>query len=123
MASAPKVAGTAYVKVDGDQLELKSESGIEAPLFDKVRETVMGQSGPAGAKETARMPMVKGTYIVTPNFPLEKLNDSVEMTVTVEFINGRVYTLSGAYVVGEVDYNSDTGEVEIEFNGVKGIWS
>lgn len=123
MASAPKVAGTAYVKVDGDQLELKSESGIEVPLFDKVRETVMGQSGPAGVKETARMPFVKGPFIVTPNFPLEKLNDAVDMTVTVEFVNGRVYTLSGAYVVGEVDYNSDTGEIEAEFNGVKGIWS
>lgn len=123
MASAPKVAGTAYCKVDGDQLEAKSESGIEAPLFDNVRETVMGQSGVAGVKETARMPFTKGTYIVGPNFPLEKLNDATDMTVTTEFINGRVYTLSGAYVVGEVDYNSDTGEVELEFNGVKGIWS
>ncbi len=123
MASAPKVAGTAYIKIDGDQLEAKSEQGIEVPLFDKMRETVMGQSGPAGLKEVARMPFVKGTYIVGPNFPLAKLNDASDMTVTVEFISGKVYTLSGAYVVGEVDYNSDTGEVEMEFNGVKGIHS
>jgi hypothetical protein len=123
MASAPKVAGTAYFKLDGDQLEIKSESGIEAPFFDKVREGVMGQSGLAGLKETERMQFAKGTFIVTPNFPQEKLNHAVDLTVTVEFITGKVYTLSGASVVGEADYNSDTGEIEIEFVGVKGIWS
>lgn len=123
MASAPKVAGTCYVKVDGDQLELKSDSGIEATMFDKNREVVMGQSGVAGLKEQARTPMVKGTFLVVPGFPLQKLNDSTDLTITVEFINGQTYTLSGAFVVGEVNYKSDSGEVEIEFNGVKGIWA
>lgn len=123
MAQAPKVAGTCYLKVDGDQLELKSEAGIEAPLFDKTRETVMGQSGVAGFKETDKMPFIKGTFIVNPNFPLEKLNDSSDMTVTAEFKTGKTYTLSGAYVVGDANYNSDTGEVELEFNGTKGIWA
>lgn len=123
MAAAPKVAGTAYAKVDGDQLELKNETGIECPLLEVIRETVMSQSGVAGLKETAQMPYVKGTYIVNDKFPLEKLSSATDMTITVEFINSRVYTLSGAYVVGDVGFKSDTGEVEIEFNGVKGIWS
>jgi hypothetical protein len=123
MASAPKVAGTCFVKVDGTQLELKSESGIEAPLFSVVRETVMGQSGVAGLKETAKTPYVKGTFIVGPDFPLEKLGESTDMTVTVEFINGKVYTLSGAFTIGESAYKSDSGEVELEFNGIKGIWA
>lgn len=122
MASKP-LAGTAYVKVDGDQLELKSDSGIKAPPFDKKRETIMGQSGPAGYKETAQMPYVKGTFLVNKDFPREKLNESDDMTVTVEFVDGTVYTLSGAYVVGESERDSDTGEIELEFNGAKGIWS
>jgi hypothetical protein len=70
MAQAPKVAGTCYLKVDGEQLELKSEAGIEAPLFDKERATIMGQSGVAGLKETDKMPFIKGTFIVGPNFPI-----------------------------------------------------
>lgn len=123
MASAPKVAGTCYVKVDSGQLEIKSDSGIEVPLTSVTREAVLGQSGVAGMKETAKTPFVKGTFIVGPDFPLEKLEESTEMTVTVEFVSGRVYTLSGAFVVGETNYSSDTGEVEIEFNGLKGIWS
>lgn len=121
MPQAPKVAGTVYAKVDGDQLEMKSDSGIEVPMFDVSRETVMGQSGVAGLKETAQLPYVKGTFIVGPNFPREKLNDSTELTLTVEFITGKTYTLSGAYVVGEAVYKSDSGELEIEFNGIKGI--
>lgn len=123
MALAPKVAGTCYAKVDGTQLELKGDSGIEAPFSSVQREAVMGQSGVAGLKETARVPYVKGTFIVGPDFPREKLDESVDMTVTIEFINGSVYTLSGAFVVGEAAYKSDTGELEIEFNGIKGIWS
>jgi len=123
MAQAPKVAGTCYVKADGDQLELKNESGIEVPLSSVVREAVMGQSGVAGLKETAKIPYVKGTFIVGPNFPREKLDEATDITVTVEFINGSVYTLSGAFTVGESAYKSDSGEVELEFNGIKGIWS
>jgi len=123
MASAPKVAGTCYVKVDGTQLELKGDSGIEAPMFSVTREAVMGQSGVAGLKETANMPYVKGTFIVGPDFPLEKLNDSTDLTVTTEFINGKVYTLSGAFTVGDSGFKSDSGEVELEFNGIKGIWA
>lgn len=122
MAAKP-IAGTAYVKVDGAQLELKSDSGIKAPPFDKKRETVMGQSGVAGFKETALMPFVKGTFIVGTDFPRDKLNESTEMTVTVEYINGDVYTLSGAYLVGDSERDSDTGEIELEFNGLKGIWA
>jgi len=45
-----KVAGTAYIKVDGMQLTVTG--GAEAPLMDKKRETVypgLLQGGGAGA--------------------------------------------------------------------------
>ena len=42
------------------------------------------------------------------------------MTVTVEFGNGWVYTLSGAYLVGEIAMNGSDGNVSLEFNGTKG---
>ncbi|MDP3088868.1 MAG: phage tail tube protein [Methylotenera sp.] len=123
MASAPKVAGTCYVKVDGSQLELKGDSGIEAPPFSVTREVVMGQSGVAGLKETAKTPYIKGTFIVGPDFPREKLDTGTDITATVEFINGSVYTLSGAFVVGDSAYKSDSGELDLELNGIKGIWA
>lgn len=120
MAQAPRVAGICYFKVDGEQLELKGS--LECPLTDLQRETVMGTAGVAGYKETARMPYVKGTFIFLPAFPLEKLNGT-NLTITVELANGKVYTLSGAYLVGEPAVKAEEGEVELEFNGVKGIWA
>lgn len=44
------------------------------------------------------------------------------MTITVEFANQSVYTLSGAYVVGEANYSSDEGKIALEFNGTEGDW-
>lgn len=120
MAQAPRVAGICYIKVDAEQLELKGS--IECPLTNTQRETVMGSAGVAGFKETARAPFVKGTFIFTSGFPLEKLDESTDMTVTAELANGKVYTLSGAYLVGESTVKGDDGEVDLEFNGLKGIW-
>lgn len=120
MAQAPRVAGICYFKVDGEQLEVKGS--IECPITDNVLEAVSGLSGVAGYKETHRVPFIKGAFIFTPNFPLQKLNEGRDLTITAELANGKVYTLSGAFVVGEPSAKGDDGEVEIEFNGLKGIW-
>lgn len=115
-----RVAGICYVKLDGDQLEVSG--GLEAPLTDTVRETVMGSTGPAGFKETARKPSVKVTAIFRDDFPMDKVRDATDLTVTAEFPNGRVYTLSQAYVVGEPTAKADDGTSELEFEGLRGQW-
>jgi len=115
-----KVAGTCYIKVNGAQLEVKG--GIEVPLSDTVRETVPGLNGPAGFKETVRTPFVKLAAIFRDDFPMETVRDSTDLTVTAELANGKVYTLSGGYLVGESTVKADEGEVELEFEGAKGIW-
>lgn len=120
MAQAPRVAGICFFKVDGEQLELKGS--LECPITDTQRESVMGLSGVAGYKETTRTPSIKGTFIFVPGFPLAKLNTGTDMTITAELANGKVYTLSGAYLVGEPMAKGDDGEVDLEFNGIKGIW-
>lgn len=120
MSKAPRLAGTCYFKVDGEQLELKG--GMEAPLSKKSRETLNGSSGVAGYKETIVTPYIKATFFVPPGFPREKITESDDMTITAEFANGSVYTLSGAYLVGDATFKGDDGEVDLEFNGTKGNW-
>jgi len=115
-----RVAGIAYIKIDGDQLEVSG--GVECPLLDVNREPVMGLTGPAGFKETAAVPFVKLTAIFRDDFPVDKLSESTDMTVTAELANGRVYVLSGAYLVGDPAPKGDDGTVELEFNGEKGQW-
>lgn len=115
-----RIAGTTFVKVDGEQLEL--EGGMEAPLTDTMRETKMGSAGVAGFKETERLKYIKGTYFMKPGFPLEKLRTATDMVVTADFANGFSYVLSGAVLVGEPALNPDEGTVELEFNGNSGNW-
>lgn len=117
---AKRVAGIAYIKVDGTQLEVSG--GIEVPVGETMRETVKGLSGTAGFKETHRTPFVKLTAIFRDDFPMDKVVKGTDMTVTAEFPNGKVYTLSGAYMVGEPSAKADDGTIELEFEGVKGIF-
>jgi hypothetical protein len=120
MARAPRVAGICYFKIDGEQLEAKG--GIECPITTTKRETVEGLTGVAGYKETARTPYIKGNFVFGPDFPLAKLESGTDMTITAELANGKTYVLSGAYLVGDPAAKGDEGEVELEFNGVKGLW-
>ena len=117
---AKRVAGICYIKVDGEQLEI--EGGVEAPLLDVKRETVMGLAGPAGLKETALEPYIKTTVVFVPEFPIDKLRNGIDMTVTAEMANGKVYTLSGAFLKGETSVKGDEGKVELDFGGKKGQW-
>jgi len=117
---AKRVAGICFVKADSAQLEV--QGGVECPASDTNRETVMGSAGPAGYKETARVPYIKLTAIVTPDFPRKTLAESTDMTITAELANGTTYVLSGAYMVGEPAINGEEGTIELQFEGTKGIW-
>jgi len=111
-----KVAGTVYVKVDGEQLIITG--GAEAPLMDVKRETVY----PGYYKEEAMTPSLKVTAVHTPNFPIKALTNGRDMTVTCEFSNASVYVLAGAYLVDEPSSKGDDGTIELQFHGIKGSW-
>ena len=111
-----KVAGTVYVKVDGGQLTVTG--GVECPLSDKKRETV----APGFFKEEDLPAYVKLTAIDDPDLPIKQIMAATNSTITAELANGRVYVLSGAYVVGEPSAKGDDGTIEFEWNGIKGAW-
>lgn len=111
-----KVAGTVYVKVDGAQLTITG--GAEAPLMDVKRETVY----PGFYKEEELAAYLKMTAILEEGFPIKALANGRDMTVTCEFNNGRVYVLSGGYLVDEPSFKGDDGTVELQFDGIKGSW-
>jgi hypothetical protein len=111
-----RVAGTVYVKVDGQQLTI--EGGVEAPLSDKERETLV----PGFFSEKDLTPYINMDALHTPDFPLEKLVNGTDMTVMAEFKNGSIYILSGAYIVGAPASSGDDGKISLEFHGVQGVW-
>lgn len=115
-----RVAGICYIKVDGTQLEVKGS--VEVPLTETKKETVMGTAGAAGYKEEPIAPFVKLTAIFTADFPLAKVQTGTGMTITAELPNGKVYTLSNAQLVGDPTVKVDEGELELQFDGDKGMW-
>lgn len=116
-----KIAGTCYIKADGVQFEVAG--GVEVPLSAVKRETVMADGGPAGFSETATAPYVKLTAVFGKDFPLQKLQDATDMTVTAELANGKVYTLSDAYVQGEPAIKGSEAMIDLEFGGMKGSFA
>lgn len=108
-----RLAGTCYFKIDGQQIETTVEGDVEVSLLTMVRETLK----PGYHKETEQNPSIKGTFLFTPDFPIEKLEGDVEMTVTVEMANGMVFTLQEACCVGETSIKNADGTVELTFEG------
>jgi hypothetical protein len=118
--ASKRLAGTCYIKVDGEQIEVSG--GVEAPLNDSKREPVKSATAVVGYKEEVIVPYVKVTAILVPGFPRAKLNASDNMTITAEMANGDVYTLSGAWLANDPSHKADDGTTELEFNGTKGNW-
>lgn len=109
-----KVAGTVYIKADGVQFTVTG--GVEVPLSDKKRESV----APGFFKEEDLVAYVKATVIDSPDLPIKQIMEATDQTVTVEFKNGRVYVLSGGYVVDEPTSKGDEGTIDIQWDGSKG---
>jgi hypothetical protein len=115
---AGRVAGICYVKVDGTQLEISG--GVEYNPLQTQKSPVMGLAGVAGYKESAIPHSLKVTAIYTGDFPTAQLQAGTNMTITAELASGKVYSLSGAWVDGEMMVNGEEGTVEITFVGVSG---
>ncbi|MGF6136492.1 phage tail tube protein [Pseudomonas laurylsulfatiphila] len=109
-----KVAGTVYIKADGVQFTVTG--GVEVPLSDKKRESI----APGFFKEEDLVAYVKATVIDSPDLPIKQIMEATDQTVTVEFKNGRVYVLAGAYVVDEPSAKGDDGTIDIQWDGNKG---
>lgn len=115
-----RTAGICYIKLDSEQLEVAGD--VECPLSEFKREAKMAVAGVSGYSETALKPYIKVKANFVPGFPLDKVRTNTEMTITAELANGKVYTLSGAWLEGETAIKASEGEVDLEFAGMRGIW-
>lgn len=109
-----KVAGTCYINVDGNQLVVNG--AVAVPLTDVTRETIK-----AGYfSENERTPYVALDAIIDKDFPIDQIKNGTDMTVTAELANGKIYVLSGAYLVDDPEYTADDGTASLRFEGAKG---
>lgn len=120
---AKRISGICYVSVDGSMLSLKSDSGLDCTMADVTRTEELSTHGVVGYSETPVAPSISGEFYVDQAFPMEKLQKESDMTVTAELANGKVFTLSGAFVSGDAMISGSSGTISLKFVGEKGIWN
>lgn len=110
-----RVAGTVYVKVDGEIFDAKGN--FTCNLGKPKREGVVGADRVHGYKEMPQLPFVEGEITDRSNLNLETLMAMSNVTVTVEFANGKVFVLREAWYAADGDIGSEEGNVQFRFEG------
>lgn len=116
-----RIAGTAYVKVDGNQYTLSGSLTVSPDSLE--REGLAGLSGVAGYKEMPRVPFIEGEFFTTAGLSLTAIQAITNATVTAELANGKTYVLRNAWTAGAREVNAAEGTVTIRFEGMEGIES
>jgi len=109
-------AGTAYLKVDGDQYPLKGNLTISGSMVERTG--VAGQDYVHGYQELPRVPYIEGDVSTLTEVSLDFLESVINATVTAELINGKTYVLRNAWTKGPLEINSHDGQFRIRFEGV-----
>lgn len=116
-----KVAGICFIKADDQQFEVTGS--VEVPLSTTIREPMESLSGESGNyRESGVAPYVRFTAHNEADLDYDKIASATDLTVVAELANGRVYTLTEAYLSGETVVGGDEGTTPYEFRGKKGVW-
>lgn len=113
---ANRVAGVAYLKVDGDQYPLRGDFVVSPSAMQRAG--VSGQDYVHGYSELPRVPFIEGMVTLDPALSMEDVEGITNATVTAELANGRTYVLRQAWQTGPLDLQTQEGQVRIRFEGV-----
>lgn len=108
-----RIAGTAYLKVDGQQYSLGGQLTVSPTPAERAG--MAGLSGVTGYKETPRVPYIECEFHNTTGLSLDQLDKLTDVTVTAELANGAVYTARNAWTAGTRELNAAEGTVMVKF--------
>jgi hypothetical protein len=119
MALCPsRIAGVAFIRVDGQQYALKGNLTISIDPF--IREGIAGMDGVHGYKETPQVPHITFDISDMAGLSLQQLRSFCNSTVTAELGNGKTYLLRGAWTAAIMELNAVDGQVTVNFQGLAG---
>jgi len=110
------IAGTAFLKVDGNMYPLKGNLTVSGSQVE--RNGIAGQDYVHGFQELPRVPYIEGDVSTDASVSTEFLESIVNATITAELINGHVYVLRNAWTKGPIEINTHDGQFRIRFEGV-----
>lgn len=112
---AVKIAGTAFLKINGDQLPLRGNFTVSPGAFDRTM--IAGQDYVHGFSELPRVPYIEGDISSHPDVRFEDIEAEVNVTVTAELNNGRTYVLKEAACKSGITINTRDGQATIRWEG------
>jgi hypothetical protein len=113
---AQRVAGTAYLFVDGNQLALRGNFTVSPSPVERTM--LAGQDGVHGYQELPRVPYVEGDITTMRGFALASLDGMVDVTVMAQLADGMNYSLVGATCKAGLENNTRDGQVRVRWEGL-----
>lgn len=110
------VGGICSVSLDGERYDLRGDVEV---LGDISREGVKGLDGVHGYLERPEIPGFNLTLSDSGGLSLDRLKLMKDVTLNLNLINGKQYILRNAWSESQITLNPETGEIKLEFRGVK----
>jgi hypothetical protein len=113
---AQRIAGTAFLSVDGNQYALRGNFTVSPSPVERTM--IAGQDGVHGYQELPRVPYIEGDISTVPGLSLEALITQTDSTVVAQLANYTTYTLTGATCKGGFEANTRDGQVRVRWEGL-----
>ena len=110
-----RIAGIAYLAVDGAQYPLRGDFTVSPSSVE--REMLAGQDGVHGHREMPRVPFIAGNVSLPPEVSVEALERMRNVTVTAELANGKTYVLREAMTTSAFEIDTAEGQVTVRWEG------
>jgi len=114
---AQRVAGTAFLMVDGDQQRVRGNFTVSPNSFE--REMLAGQDGVHGYRELPRVPWIQCDLTTVEELNVEDLELQTDVTVVAQLANRKQYSLSNATCKGGIEINTRDGQATVRWEGVR----
>jgi hypothetical protein len=113
-----RVAGVAYLRVDGAQYSLRGNLTVSIDASE--REGIPGQDGIHGYIERPRVPFIEGDFSDIGGLSIEALRRMSNVTVQAELANNKKYVLRNAWTSTAMELNTADGQVTVRWEGMRG---
>jgi Phage tail tube protein len=111
------IAGTASLKVNGNQIALKGNLTVSGSRVERTG--IAGQDNVHGFQELPRVPYIEADISTVPEqTTTEELERLIDVTVQADLINGFSYVLRNAWCKGPIEINTHDGQFRIRFEGI-----
>lgn len=115
MAKPNRLAGTIYLKINGEQYDAKGSFTYNLGL--PKRNTIVGADRVHGYSEEVRAPFIEGEITDSSKLDLQALQSLDGVTVTLELANGKVIVLRDAWYAADGDVQTQEANVQVRFEG------